>query len=895
MKKLRLVSLILGLLISCSLSSKAQLLIENFDYPVGDSLGQHGWTGHGGTTMLNIIADNQTYTNYFPSVGNQVYIGTSSNDLSRGFTAVTSGNLYCAFVINVDTAKTTPDYFFHTYSTGAGSSFLNRIYVKDNGDGTVKFGIQKGTTPNGGSAVWTTSSYPKDVPHLVVLKVEIVSGTTNDIPSIFVDPVLNGIEPTADAIATDLTSADYASIDRVAIRQGTANSPGAYFDGLRVATTWADAVMAPAISTATDILTFDLTTPAVTGTVNATAHTVALNVPFGTAITALVPTFTLSAGATAKVGTVAQVSGTTANDFTSAVVYDVTAEDGTTTQAWTITVTVAAGSTATDIITFNLTTPATTGTVDLSTHTVVLNVPAGTNVTALVPTFTLSAGATAKVGTVAQVSGITANDFTSAVTYDVTAEDGITTQAWTVTVNVTAGSTATDILTFDLTTPAVTGTVNATAHTVALNVPFGTAITALVPTFTLSAGATAKVGTVAQVSGTTANDFTSAVTYDVTAEDGITTQAWTVTVNVTAGSTATDILTFDLTTPAVTGTVNATAHTVALNVPFGTAITALVPTFTLSAGATAKVGTVAQVSGTTANDFTSAVVYDVTAEDGTTTQAWTITVTVAAGSTATDIITFNLTTPATTGTVDLSTHTVVLNVPAGTNVTALVPTFTLSAGATAKVGTVAQVSGITANDFTSAVTYDVTAEDGITTQAWTVTVNVAVQTYTVTFSVVGANGTLAATVDAAAITSPAAVEAGKNVIFTATPAANYVVKEWKLNGTVVPGNTTNTYTLTSLTAAATVTVEFKLNVGISETTENVASIYPNPANNVVNIKMNNTISKIEVVSPNGQIVAESVLNNNEGSINISTIANGMYFLRIETANGITMNKIQIAR
>ncbi len=648
-------------------------------------------------------------------------------------------------------------------------------------------------------------------------------------------------------------------------------------------------------STANDILTFDLTTPATTGIVDATAHTVALTVPFGTPVTALIPTFTLSTGATAKVGTVAQISGTTANDFTSTVTYDVTAEDGITTQAWTVMVTVAA-NTANDILTFDFATPAATGIVDATAHTVALTVPFGTNVTALVPTFTLSTGATAKVGTVAQVSGTTANDFTSAVTYDVTAEDGITTQAWTVTVSV-AAATDNDILTFNFNTltPNVTGTVDATAHTVALTVPFGTNVTALVPTFTLSAGATAKVGTVAQVSGTTANDFTSAVTYDVTAVDGTTTQAWTVTVTIAAGSTATDILTFDLTTPAVTGTVNATAHTVALNVPFGTAVTALVPTFTLSAGATAKVGTVAQVSGTTANDFTSAVVYDVTAEDGTTTQAWTVTVTVAAGSTATDIITFNLTTPATTGTVDPSTHTVVLNVPAGTNVTALVPTFTLSAGATAKVGTVAQVSGTTANDFTSAVVYDVTAEDGTTTQAWTVTVNVAVQTYTVTFSVIGANGTLAATVDAAAITSPATVEAGKNVIFTAAPANNFQVKEWKLNNVVVAGNVTNTYTLSTIAANSTVTVEFELIDGINEATENVVSIYPNPANNVVNVKMNTTISKIEVVSLNGQIVAESLLNNNEGSINISNIANGMYFLRIETANGITMNKIQISK
>ncbi len=189
----------------------------------------------------------------------------------------------------------------------------------------------------------------------------------------------------------------------------------------------------------------------------------------------------------------------------------------------------------------------------------------------------------------------------------------------------------------------------------------------------------------------------------------------------------------------------------------------------------------------------------------------------------------------------------------------------------------------------------VTAQDGTTQLLYLVNFTVAVQTYTVTFNVIGTNGTLAATVDAASITSPATVNAGKNVIFTATPDANYSVKEWKLDGTIVSGNTSNTYTLSNLAANSTVTVEFKLNVGVNEAAQNVVSIYPNPANNVVNVKMDNIIHKIAVVNMNGQVVAESVINNMEGSINTSSIANGMYFLRIETANGITMNKIQIVK
>lgn len=77
-------------------------------------------------------------------------------------------------------------------------------------------------------------------------------------------------------------------------------------------------------------------------------------------------------------------------------------------------------------------------------------------------------------------------------------------------------------------TPAVVGTVDETAKTVTASVPAGTVVTALVPTITVSDKAT-----VAPLSGV-ATDFTSAVTYTVTAEDG-TTQAYTVTVTILTG------------------------------------------------------------------------------------------------------------------------------------------------------------------------------------------------------------------------------------------------------------------------------------------------------------------------------------------------------------------------
>ena len=95
-----------------------------------------------------------------------------------------------------------------------------------------------------------------------------------------------------------------------------------------------------------------------------------------------------------------------------------------------------------------------------------------------------------------------------------------------------AANPAKAITAFGFTNPAVTGTVNEGAHTIAVTVPFGTSVTALVATFTTT-GAAVKVGSTPQTSGSTPNDFTKPVTYTVTAAD-FTTQAYVVTVTVPA-------------------------------------------------------------------------------------------------------------------------------------------------------------------------------------------------------------------------------------------------------------------------------------------------------------------------------------------------------------------------
>jgi hypothetical protein len=73
----------------------------------------------------------------------------------------------------------------------------------------------------------------------------------------------------------------------------------------------------------------------------------------------------------------------------------------------------------------------------------------------------------------------------------------------------------------------------------------------------------------------------------------------------------------------ITDTQEANLGTIEATVPYGTDVTAIAPTITVSNGAT-----VAPVSGSE-QDFSSDVAYVVTAEDGTTTRTYTATITVA--------------------------------------------------------------------------------------------------------------------------------------------------------------------------------------------------------------------------------------------------------------------------
>lgn len=459
----------------------------------------------------------------------------------------------------------------------------------------------------------------------------------------------------------------------------------------------------PTSSTSASTLISNYSLAGATGVIDEATKTIEVTVPNGTDVTTLVATYTTE-GASVKVGTALQTSGTTPNNFTNPVEYIVTAGNGTTA---TYTVTVAVAS-ATDKSMTTYFLAGVAGVINEPAKTIAVTLPYDTNVTALVATFT-STGISTKVGATLQTSGTTANNFTIPVEYIVTAGD-TSTATYTVAVTV-ASNTAKAITAYSFSGyTGASGVINETAKTIAVTVPNGTNVTALKATFSTT-GTNVKVGTIVQTSTATANNFTSPVLYKVTAGDG-STATYTVTVAV-AASTAKAITAYSFSGyTGASGVINETAKTIAVTVPNGTNVTALVATFTTT-GKTVKVGTKIQTSSATANNFTAPVAYIVTAGDGLT-ATYTVTVTVAS-DTAKAITAYSFAgQPDSVGVISESLKTITVSVLPGTDKTARTATFTTT-GTNVKVGTAVQTSGATLNDFTNTVIYTVTAADSTTT------------------------------------------------------------------------------------------------------------------------------------------------------------------------------------
>jgi hypothetical protein len=154
---------------------------------------------------------------------------------------------------------------------------------------------------------------------------------------------------------------------------------------------------------------------------------------------------------------------------------------------------------------------------------------------------------------------------------------------------------------------------------------------------------------------------------------------------------------------------------------------------------------------------------------------------------------------------------------------------------------------------------------------------------------------------------------GYNVYRTATNGSVFT----KLNASPVTGTTyldvhpstqtpgTFKYFVTSLyknsadntilceSSSDTITVLWP-SIGVNELTNSQIMIYPNPATDFVTVKSTLNITRLDVMNFAGQTVyTNSDVNAKTSRISVSSLASGVYFVKVSTSEGIRMVKITV--
>ncbi len=416
----------------------------------------------------------------------------------------------------------------------------------------------------------------------------------------------------------------------------------------------------------------------------------------------------------------------------------------------------------------------------------------------------------------------------------------------------------------------------------------------------------------------------------------------------------TEILSYSI--PQQTGAAVFNQNTINVEVANGTDLSNLIPTFTLSDGANAFIGLTQQVSGETVVDFsTGQVIYTIIGNDNTTEENWTVIVSEQILlSEEAQISSFTIENQV--GSTTFAGETISVIMPAETDLSSLVPEFTISEGATAYINNIAQESGVSVVDFSNEnVVYKVIAENAVNFIEWTV--NVTLEQQGPSFGLTTTDGTpitdgqeISVTgntntaIDAVVVllnnsTSEKEVLVSKEVIEAPANAVTHFCWGGSCFGPdvlislrseiVAPGASCSSFVGTyeadmyensakvrftffdidDETDAVSVIInfnaEFHSALSASETQTFAISNFPNPANNQTkfdvsiptNLSENATIS---IFNSNGVLVDKIVINKQNGEkqsivYNTEKLGAGVYFYTFEANELKKSNKLIIVK
>jgi hypothetical protein len=236
-----------GLLLLCSVlllheARSAPLLEEGFGYSLGNL--QFPWSNPGGS--IQVTTNSLLYSGLADVLNgtNKVTItGGASRTQSRTFTSnpITSGVLYCGFIIQCASLPTASQYVIGVVSNTAsgvtGSADPLLLYIQNSGSG-YQFRIR--TT--GAAAVTAAKVCNVNEVHFVVLKYTFAGTGEADL---YIDPSPLGTEPASPDATASGTSLP-VNLAEVSMKAQSAASQGSWnLDTLRIGTSWSDVTPAP--------------------------------------------------------------------------------------------------------------------------------------------------------------------------------------------------------------------------------------------------------------------------------------------------------------------------------------------------------------------------------------------------------------------------------------------------------------------------------------------------------------------------------------------------------------------------------------------------------------------------------------------------------------------------
>ena len=94
--------------------------------------------------------------------------------------------------------------------------------------------------------------------------------------------------------------------------------------------------------------------------------------------------------------------------------------------------------------------------------------------------------------------------------------------------------------------------------------------------------------------------------------------------------------------------------------------------------------------------------------------------------------------------------------------------------------------------------------------------------------------------------------------------------------------------------AVSMVVQFSATTtGIGDVEETALAVYPNPADNFVNIESKSRINNIVIFDLTGKSVYSSVTETNMLKVNIDFLERGIYLMKLETENGTRVEKLNV--